>query len=290
MKRTISNIIFYREDIMKKTIISVFILFISVSSYAYSTNWYAESHFVLGKSFYQNEQYNKAIKEFQVAIAAYETSVITSYSPERGKIYYYMALSYYQLLENFAINDPNYKILGVKAKAVLKEAIEIQFSNPVVQEYYSSSPNLIFKTDELSFIPEIKQYQELVSIQKMFAKREKSNMFIYSRNLNLKHNILEMNVTTYTEVPPTPEELVDQQAKQGDAQTQTSQQQGQKQTSQKKEQSQTPSAASEKTPPSTTPSQTGGSSDKTPPPIPEESQKKAQEVDKETQEIMPTNY
>ncbi|MBU1627711.1 hypothetical protein KKB18_10120 [bacterium] len=238
---------------MKKTIIAVFIMFIGISCYAYNTNWYADEHFSLGIQYYQNAQYNKAIKEFHVAIKAYETSVLTARAPQRGKMYYYLALANFQILENFAINNPNYKILNLKARAFLQKAIDIQFENPVVDEYYKTDPNLIFKSDELSFVPEVREYQELIHLQKLYNKRDKSNMFTFSRNINMKHNILEMGASAYKEPAAPPEEAKEQPTK-----------------------------------PSATPTDEGTKNKQ--PYLPEESREKAKQVEQRTEDILPTNY
>lgn len=239
---------------MKRSITILFVLMISISAYSYTTNWFAEEHFSLGKKYYENGQHNKAIKEFQKAIEAYETYVSTERSPERGKIYYYMALTYFNMLENFAINNPNYKLITIKAKSVLDKSIQIQWENPIVNDYYSSNPNLLFKFDELSFVPEVREYQEMKNLLKMFKKREKSDMFTFSRNINMKHNLLEVGFTYYKNPPSTTSEKTAKPKVQAE------------------------------------PSGSGGKKEENITQEAEESKKKAQEVEQRTEEILPTVY
>jgi len=199
---------------MRRAIIFVFVILMATSVQAYTSNWYADEHFSLGKRYYQNGQYNIALKEFQEAIRSYETFVLTERSPKRGKMYYYMALSYFHLLENYAIDNPYYKIITAKASAVLDKAIQIQYENPVVRDYYTFNPIMLFRLNEPSFIPEVREYQEMRNLKKMFERRRKANMFTFSRNLNMRSNILEMSMSSFkSTIPPKTEAVKEEPEK-----------------------------------------------------------------------------
>jgi tetratricopeptide (TPR) repeat protein len=283
----IDNIILLNgDDLMKllKTVTLVIAFCFAVN--AYSSNWYADEHFALGKVYYQNGQYNKAIKEFQEAVVAYETYVSSERAPERGEIYFYIAKAYFNLLDNYAINNPSYNVIKIRANLYIDKAINIQADNPIVREYYDANPNAHFDFDELSLVPEVKELQEMKNLKKIFEKKSRSNMFLFSRNLNMKHNILEMTKTFYTgtvEPATTPDQNKPSEEKAPSAEVK------QKVTPPASQQPGTDKGTlpGEQKPPQENPQ---NQQQNKPLPPPTESKDKAQEIQQKTEEIMPTTY
>ena len=140
-------------------------------------NWYAAQRNNEGLVFLSEGSVDDAIKAFKAAILSYEGYERCKFSPERAPLYFNLARACYAKMEEFPLLSRGYEYYWRMGLVTSQQAVDIQFKQPRVSNYFNARPTDLFEITLDSGCREVRDFLKMRDLVERFQNAKRMAMF-----------------------------------------------------------------------------------------------------------------
>jgi len=140
-------------------------------------NWYAAQRNNEGLVFLSEGSTDDAIKAFKDAILSYESYERCKFSPERAPLYFNLARACYAKMQEFPLLSRGYEYYWRMGLVTSQQAVDIQFKQPQVSNYFNARPVDLFETTLDSGCREVQDFLKMRDLVDKFQNAKRMAMF-----------------------------------------------------------------------------------------------------------------